>query len=122
MDGGEDLVEGLRVFDPDVTSTRSLLRTSLHPRPRSTLHALVMATTEKVDIDSPAATDPKKAEAIYKSILRGRSLYPGFRRDAKQQTPIESKSKDEHDKEAGLKEQESALLKLAELYRDQKSV
>jgi len=35
---------------------------------------------------------------------------------------IESKSEDEHDKEARLKEQETALVKLAELYRDQKSV
>ena len=30
-----------------------------------------MPTTEKVDLDSLAATDPKKAEAIYKSILQG---------------------------------------------------
>lgn len=71
MDGGKDLAEGLRVFDPDATSTRSRLRTPLHPRPPSTPHALVMATTEKVDPDSLAATDPKKAEAIYKSILQG---------------------------------------------------
>lgn len=34
----------------------------------------------------------------------------------------ESKSEDEHDKDARLKEQESALVKLAELYRDQKCV
>ena len=34
----------------------------------------------------------------------------------------ESKSEDERDKETRLKEQESALVKLAELYRDQKSV
>ena len=30
-----------------------------------------MTTTKKVDVDSLAATDPKKAEAIYKSILQG---------------------------------------------------
>jgi len=30
-----------------------------------------MATTEKVDLDSLVAADPKKAEAIYKSILQG---------------------------------------------------
>jgi len=37
--------------------------------PRSSL--LVMATTERVDLDSLVTTDPKKAEAIYKSILQG---------------------------------------------------
>jgi hypothetical protein len=42
--------------------------------------------------------------------------------DANQAASTESKSEDEHDKEARLKEQESALVKLAELYRDQKSV
>jgi len=47
---------------------------------------------------------------------------PSLRIDVKHAASIESKSKDEHDKEAGLKEQESALLKLAQLYRDQKSV
>jgi hypothetical protein len=83
---------------------------------------LVMATTERVDLDSLAATDPKKAEAIYKSILQGSSSYLGFRRDAKHAASTESKSEDGHDKEARLKEQESALVKLAELYRDQKSV
>lgn len=30
-----------------------------------------MATTEKADFDSLAATDPEKAEAIYKAILQG---------------------------------------------------
>jgi hypothetical protein len=43
-------------------------------------------------------------------------------RYAKRTPPIESKSEGEHDKDARLKEQESALMKLAELYRDQKSV
>jgi len=33
-----------------------------------------MATTEKVDLDSLAATDPKNAEAIYKEILQGNTL------------------------------------------------
>jgi len=61
-----------------------------------------MILTEVHLLDSLAGSDPKKAEAIYKSILQ------------------ESKSEDEHDKEARLKEQESALVKLAELYRDQK--
>lgn len=30
-----------------------------------------MATTERVKLDSMAGSDPKKAEAIYKSILQG---------------------------------------------------
>ena len=96
------------------------LPSTLAPGLRSSL--LVMTTTEKADLGSLAATDPKKAEAIYKSILQGTSLHLGFPRDAKQVASIESKSEDDHDKEAKLKEQESALLKLAELYRDQKSV
>ncbi|KAF9789771.1 PCI domain-containing protein [Thelephora terrestris] len=62
-----------------------------------------MTTTEKVDFDSLATADPKKAEAIYKGILQ------------------ESKPEGEHDNEARLKQQESALVKLAELYRDQKN-
>jgi len=71
--GGEDL-EGLRVFDPDATSTRShsppsalisILTLSLRPSP------LVMTTTERADLESLAGSDPKKAEAIYKSILKG---------------------------------------------------
>ena len=33
-----------------------------------------MAATEKVDLNSLATTDPKKAEAIYKSILQGQLL------------------------------------------------
>jgi hypothetical protein len=45
-----------------------------------------------------------------------------LRLGAQQQEPTESKSEDEQDNEAKLKEQESALVKLAELYRDQKSV
>ena len=82
-----------------------------------------MTTTEKVDLDSLAGSDPKKAEAIYKSILQG-SVCPFIRLcwDVERTVTAESKSADEHDKEARLKEQESALLKLAELYRDQKSV
>ena len=80
-----------------------------------------MATTEKVDLDSLAAADPKKAEAIYKNILKGLQLISiGFKYLTAPST--ESKSEDEHDQEAKLKEQESALVKLAELYRDQKSV
>ena len=35
-----------------------------------------MATAGKVDLDSLAATDPKKAEAIYKDILQGDILQP----------------------------------------------
>ncbi|KAF9643432.1 PCI-domain-containing protein [Thelephora ganbajun] len=61
-----------------------------------------MTTTERIDFDSLAVTDPKKGEAIYKSIRQ------------------ESKSEGDHDKEARLKEQESALVKLAEHHRDQK--
>jgi len=34
-----------------------------------------MATTERVDLDSLAGSDPKKAEAIYKGILKG-SMFP----------------------------------------------
>ena len=30
-----------------------------------------MTTTERVNLDSLAGSDPKKAEAIYKSILQG---------------------------------------------------
>ena len=74
MSGSEDLVEGLRVSDLDATfdltyaldpifiPTFILL---LSPSP------LVMVATEKADLDSLATTDPKKAEAIYKSILQG---------------------------------------------------
>lgn len=80
-----------------------------------------MTTTERVDLDSLVAKDPKKAEAIYKSILQGTALV-FIPPDVKQTVSAESKSEDGHDKEAKLKEQESALVKLAELYRDQKSV
>ena len=70
----EDL-KGLRVFDPDATSTRSHLLTSLCPVsiPALSLRPtpLAMTTTEKVNPDSLAGSDPKKAEAIYKSILQG---------------------------------------------------
>ena len=71
----EEDLEGLRVFDPDATSTRSRLRTFLRLHLLLALRLrsppLVMATTERVDLDSLAGTDPKKAEAIYKSILQG---------------------------------------------------
>ena len=79
-----------------------------------------MAVTEKVDFDSLAAADPKEAEAIYRRILQGDSLECSPSVEAK--WGIESKPEDEQDNEARLKEQESALVKLAELYRDQKSV
>ena len=54
----------------DLTCTPpSTLALGLHSLP------LVMTTTERVDLDSLAATDPKEAEAIYKSILQGSYLY-----------------------------------------------
>ena len=123
MDGGEDLAEGLRVF---VIPTRLQLDLT-YALPSililtRTFGLLVMTTTDKVDLDSLAATDPKKAEAIYKSILQGKKLDLNSVRDVERTASAESKSEGEHDKEARLKEQESALVKLAELYRDQKSV
>jgi len=36
-----------------------------------------MTTTEKVNPDSLAGSDPKKAEAIYKTILQG-AVVPSF--------------------------------------------
>lgn len=76
-------LEGLRVFDqfnlipsPDATSTRSDPRTLISTPAlglRSSL--LAMTTIEKVDLDSLAGSDPKKAEAIYKSILQGMSVF-----------------------------------------------
>ena len=70
----EDLVEGLRVFDPDATLDLTCVLASILI-PTLTLRLipspLVMVATDKVDPDSLAATDPKQAEAIYKSILQG---------------------------------------------------
>ena len=58
-------------LQPDLTC---VLPSTLISIPALSLHSspLTMSTAEKVDLDSLAATDPKKAEAIYKSILQGR--------------------------------------------------
>ena len=76
-------LEGLRVFDqfnlipsPDATSTRSDPRTLISTPAlglRSSL--LAMTTIEKVDLDSLAGSDPKQAEAMYKSILQGTPVF-----------------------------------------------
>ena len=55
----------LDLFHPPPSVLTSILTLSPRPSP------LVMATTEKIDLDSLAGSDPKKAEAIYKSILQG---------------------------------------------------
>ena len=68
MSGSENLVEGLRVFDPDATFDLTCAPASILISPPS---PLVMVTTEKADLDSLATADPKEAEAIYKSILQG---------------------------------------------------
>ena len=116
------LGERLRVSTRLALTSILLTPTSLLVRtlgPRSS--PFIMATTEKVDLDALAASDPKKAEQIYKNILQG--LQTGVTVFGHLMTaPTESKSETEHDQEARLKEQESALVKLAELYRDQKSV
>ena len=72
MGGIEDLFEGLRVstrLNFDHHSHSPLLTYTFGPYSST----LFMATKleDKVDPDSLAATDPKKAEAIYKSILQG---------------------------------------------------
>ena len=74
--GSGGLTLGLRVFDPDATSTRSHPRTLIStPALGLCSSPLAMTTTERVDLDSLAGSDPKKAEAIYKSILQGMSVF-----------------------------------------------
>ncbi|KAL1937608.1 hypothetical protein VTO73DRAFT_12994 [Trametes versicolor] len=62
-----------------------------------------MPSTQELLKEAGASSDPKRAEALYKEILASPS----------------SKHASTEEKEAELRQQEAALVKLGELYRDQ---
>jgi len=64
---------------------------------------------------------PRKQRRFIRVSFKVIHLESNLRWDV-ERIALESISEDEHDKEARLKEQESTLVKLAELYRDQKFV
>ena len=71
-----------------------------------------------------ASTDPKKAEELYKKILHNTSGESNlFEHDQLPISKIASTSKEpprDEDQAQNLRDQEIALVKLGELYRDQK--
>jgi hypothetical protein len=78
--------------------------------------------TQLEEAESLTANSPSKAEAIYKQILNTPLGMVARRipRTDSLPTLIASKTTDDQEKEKQLRDQETALVQLGKLYRDQK--